>query len=282
MKTAYTYTTLRYVHDTATGEFANVGVALYAPGVKFLSARFRTTYGRLTKIFPGMDGEVFKSLMRYLETSFEELGAAIRDELPFNGRPKSVMEIAITVLPRDDSSLQWADAGSGITENPSATLEAIYDRMVERYDQVQNEARRNDETVWRKYKRDLEQFHVLKHLSPKVISAKGDEFEFQHAWKNQQWHCIEPVSFDLTLAESIREKAHRWLGQITSLKDSSEPFKVYLLLGEPQDSKLKAAFDKAQNILYKIPGEKEFVREAKSEEFARHLAAQIKKHEGKA
>jgi Protein of unknown function (DUF3037) len=281
MKTAYTYTTLRYFHDTATGEFANVGVALYAPGAKFLSARFRTTYGRLTKIFPGMDGEVFKSLMRYLETRFEELGSAIRDELPLNGNPKTVMEIALAVLPRDDSSLQWTDVGSGITENPSATLETIYERMVERYEQMPNEARRNDETVWRKYKRDLEQYHVLKYLSQKVIAAKGDEFEFQHAWKNEQWHCVEPVSFDLVLADSIREKAHRWLGQITSLKDSSESFKVYLLLGEPQDAKLKAAFVKAQNILYKIPGDKEFVRESNSADFARHFAAQIKKHEGK-
>jgi hypothetical protein len=38
MKTAYTYTILRYVHDTATGEFVNVSVALYAPDANFVSA----------------------------------------------------------------------------------------------------------------------------------------------------------------------------------------------------------------------------------------------------
>ncbi len=31
MKTAYTYTLLRYVHDFASGEFANVGVVVEAP-----------------------------------------------------------------------------------------------------------------------------------------------------------------------------------------------------------------------------------------------------------
>ncbi len=65
MKTAYTYTVLRYVHDTATGEFVNTGVALYAPEARFAGALCRTTYGRLRKVFPGMDGESFKSLMRY-------------------------------------------------------------------------------------------------------------------------------------------------------------------------------------------------------------------------
>lgn len=45
--------------------------------------------------------------------------------------------------------------------------------------------------------------------------------------------------------ESIREKAHRWLGQIMSVKDAKDRFKVYLLLGEPQAEKLKPAFEKA-------------------------------------
>jgi hypothetical protein len=31
MKTTYSFTILRYVHDIATGEFVNMGVALYAP-----------------------------------------------------------------------------------------------------------------------------------------------------------------------------------------------------------------------------------------------------------
>src|SRR6266404_2302575 len=55
-----------------------------------------------------------------------------------------------------------------------------------------------------------------------------DEVEFEYAWKNEQWHCLKPLSFNLTAAESIREKAHRWLGQITSVKDTKETFKVYL------------------------------------------------------
>ena len=30
MKTAYTFSVLRYVHDPVTAEFVNIGVALYA------------------------------------------------------------------------------------------------------------------------------------------------------------------------------------------------------------------------------------------------------------
>ena len=66
MKTAYMYTVLRYVHDTTTGEFVNVGVAICAPKVRYASARCRSTYGRLAKVFPGMDGRrsVEKEIVR--------------------------------------------------------------------------------------------------------------------------------------------------------------------------------------------------------------------------
>lgn len=280
MKTAYTYTVLRYVHDTTTGEFVNVGVALYAPEARYASALCRTTYGRLAKVFPGMDGEVFKGLMRFIQSRLEESGDKLRDELPLERPPRSVLELAHGVLPPDDSSLQWSPAGSGLTENPSQTLESLFERLVARYDEHPQQERRTDEEVWRKYKRSLESRHVLKHLQPKKIAVQDDEVEFRYAWKNGLWHCLEPVSFDLTAAESIREKAHRWLGQMMSVKDAPEQFKVYLLLGQPQQEALKPAFDKAVSILRKLPVQKEIVREDDAAEFSERFAREIESHEG--
>jgi hypothetical protein len=51
METTFTYTILRYVHDIATGEFVNMGVALYAPEAKYVSAICNSRYGRLSKLF---------------------------------------------------------------------------------------------------------------------------------------------------------------------------------------------------------------------------------------
>jgi hypothetical protein len=279
MKTTYTYTVLRYVHDTTTGEFANVGVALFAPEARYASAICRTTYGRLGKVFPGINGESFKSLMRFIQSRFEEMGTNLREELPLEEVPKSVMPLAHSVLPADDSALQWSEPGGGITEDPSATLEAVYARMVTRYDEAPQYERRSDDEVWRKFKRGLETRHVLRYLQPKKIAVQDDEVEFDYAWKNQQWHCLEPLSFDLTAAESIREKAHRWLGQITSVKDAKDRFKVYLLLGEPQLDKLKPAFDNALSILNKIPVEKELIREREATRFSEQFSDEVEAHE---
>jgi Protein of unknown function (DUF3037) len=166
--------------------------------VRYASAQCSTTYGRLGKVFPGVNGEAFKGMMRYIQARFEEEGGRIQDELALDGLPKSIMEVAHAVLPPDDSSLQWSMPGSGLTEDPSATLDSLYERMVMRYeDRVRSEARSDDE-VWRKFKRTLEERRVLRHLQPKKISVQDDEVEFQYAWKNGVWHCLEPLSFDLT------------------------------------------------------------------------------------
>ena len=49
---SYTYAVLRYVHDVTSGEFVNVGVALYAPQARYLGALCRTIYGRLSQSIP--------------------------------------------------------------------------------------------------------------------------------------------------------------------------------------------------------------------------------------
>jgi len=279
MKTAYSYTVLRYVHDIASGEFVNVGVALYAPASRYVSALCRTSCGRLAKVFPGVDRDSFKGLMRYVQSRFEEMESQLRNELPLNGNPESVKELAMAVLPVDDSSLQWSPVGGGITEDPAQTLESLFERMVGRYDEHHENPRLSDDDVWRRYKRRLEPKHVLKHLKPVKIGVADDEFQFNYSWKNGVWNCLEPVSFDLSAEESIREKAHKWLGQISSIKDSRERFKLYMLVGEPQQEELRRSFDSALSILGKMPVENEIVLEARADEFSEKFAAEIAEHE---
>lgn len=279
MKTPYTYSVLRYVHDITTGEFVNVGVVLYSREARYASALCRSTFGRLSKTFPGMDGDAFKSQMRFVQSRIEEIGDGLKKELPLNGYPPSVTDVAHAVLPPDDSSLQWSPPGSGLAENLSESLEMLFDRLVTRYDEHPQQERRNDEDVWRKYRRSLESRHVLKHLQPKKISVQDDEVEFQYAWKNGVWHCLEAVSFDLSSADSIREKAHKWLGQLLSVKDARESFKVYILLGEPQQEFLRPAFEKAVSILHRLPVDNEVIREENAVKFSEQFAQEIESHE---
>lgn len=281
MKTAYSFVVLRYVHDVMTGEFVNIGVALYAPAAKYLGGLCNTRYGRLTSLFgkTEIDGEYFRGLMRYIEARFDELGDKLRNELPLNGQPSDIMEIAKTILPPDDSALQWSEAGGGQTEDPAKTLEDLFDRLVARYESRVQRPNREDGDVWRVFKREFETRQVLTRLRPKRIVAKDYDYEFEHAWKNRTWHMLEPISFDLLEADSILDKANRWLGRVMNLQDAPDAFRLHLLLGEPSLERLRPAYTKAENILHKMPGEPVFVRENEAKDFSESLAAEMAAHD---
>src|SRR4051812_27244778 len=231
MKTNYSTIILRYVHDVVTGEFANIGVVVYAPEQRFLEARFATSYERLNAIFLKIDHLHFRALMRYMANRFEELSTELRDGLQV--QPVTALsEIVKQVLPPDDSSLQWSQQGGGITDDPTRVLGELYKRMVERFIAGATQVSRTDEEIAKPFKTKLGK--AASKLSEKTIETTDYQYDFHFAWKNDIWHLYEPVSFDLVDPNSIREKANRWLGRGVALNDARERFKIHFLLGEPR------------------------------------------------
>jgi hypothetical protein len=143
-KKAYSYSVLRYVHDVTTGEFVNVGLALYCPDMLYANATCRTSSKRLTTFFPSLDGSLFHSLMRKVQTRFETIHDEVRHQLALRSYA-SVMELAHSVIPKDDSTLQWAPMGSGLTSDPDATLEQLFERFVMKHEEIGTVHHRNDE-----------------------------------------------------------------------------------------------------------------------------------------
>lgn len=277
-KTPYTYIVLRYVHDIATGEFLNVGVALLAPEKRYVNAVCRTSFHRLKLAFPSLDGDSFRSAMRHVTHSFERFQQELLDELALRSDCSDVTAFAHAVLGPDDSSLQWSQMGSGVTTDPERALEQLYERLVMAYESKSVVHRRQDEDVWKRFSHVLQRRQVLKHFTPKTISVQDDQLEFKHAWKNGVWHCLAPVSFDLASPDSIRDKAHKWLGQIASVAGANEPFKLYFLVGEPTQSELRAAFESALSILSKAPVDREVISEADADALSDKLAAEVEAH----
>ncbi len=278
MRTPYSFSILRYVHDSVTQEFVNIGVAVYSREAGFLRAMCTTHYARITRSFAKIDGNRFRQLTRYIQEQIDAIGASLPSELPFE--PGLAIEhLLARVLPPDDSSLQFSRAGVGLTHDLEKTVVELFDRYVNRYSTAAD-SRRDDEDVWRTtFREPLERRHVTAHFGPKRIVAPNYEYEFQRAWKNNMWHLYEPVSFDLVDGGSIVEKANRWVGRAMSLSDSSEKFRIHLLLGEPTDSQLQDTFIKAQNILKKMPGKAELIRESDAEAFAEEFEREVRQHE---
>jgi hypothetical protein len=274
----YSYSILRYIHDVATGEFVNVGVALYSPQHNYFNVRLRTSVGRISEFFPDVRTEAFKTLMKGLSKRYIELKNLYSKPMNFGDKRTELIEILRSITPKDDSSLVWSDISVGLSSEPEITLERLYARYVTKYDHKKPQHHRTDNDVWRTFKKELSDRRLLDVFKEKIISGKNDEVKFPFAWKNGVWHCIEPISFDLSSSDSIREKAHRCLGQIASVRDTSEEFKLYLLISKPNEKSLANAFDRAVSILETMPIPTEIFQEDQSDVLADRFASQIGTH----
>lgn len=172
MKVEYSFAVLRYVHDIVTEEFINIGIVLYSPKANYLNSAFTTHYRRLSEVFSHqIEGDHFKSLVKYLNKSFSDKASRLISELPFSEAPKDVIEIANFILPKDDSSFQWSQSKSGFTEDLDKTLMYLFERLILRYQTVKKSESRTDDEIKSVFKKEFERRKIISHLKSKHVTA---------------------------------------------------------------------------------------------------------------
>lgn len=268
---SYTYSILRFTPDIRTGEFINVGIAAYSAANKLALIRCRNTVGRVTKLNHAVNGHGLVRMLKAISKEFDARSGEISGELEFT-KIKNVSDICHMVLPRDDSALQWSEIRFGKCKALDAEIDRLYERFVT-YADVKNVSHKTDEDLWRVFSKELETRNLKNLFKEKTFKTSDDEVTFDKSVKNGIWHCVQPVSFDLMHATSIKDKAHKWLGQISSVKDQSDKFKLYFLVAQPGNPELMDSYENARSILDKIPSEKAFYTEEESGDLAEQLEA---------
>ncbi len=277
----YSYVVLRYIQDVLTGEFVNVGLVLVVPGRPLILSKSRKTFSRIKSVFPDLDREAYKGAIDAIERGMGSVQRSFKDEGLFkDGRTAG--DYARIALPLDDSSLQWSPVGAGLTADPQKTFDQLYLRFVSRYDHA-SERRRSDDHVWRPFEAKLKEHGVTIELEPKRIQGDTDAVEFRHAWKNGRWQVFEPLSFDLSDAGNIKDKARRWLGHLSAAKiGTTEDVQVHFIVGRPQNSSLVPAYRNAVEILRQVPFDNRVFDENQIEDFVNQIKDEVRHHEGRA
>lgn len=273
----YTYTVLRYTHDPRAGETLNVGVVLHVASEARLLAKVRSTFGRVKHAFPDLDGEAFKLALRSVERGIQSIARDL-EKVPLLRDQGDAASLARRAMPEDDSSLHWSSVGSGITDDPDATLDRLYERLVRWHDE-QNPRRRGDEEVWRPVRDKLASRGVDIDFQEKTVSSDVDAITFRHAWKNGRWHVYEPVSFDLADKDGIMEKARRWVGHLAAVEDGAPAdMVVHMILGAPHDPALLGSYEKARALLGKAPLHPEVVEEDQVDRLVDQIEDEFRTH----
>lgn len=278
-KEPYSYVVLRYIHDILTGEFVNVGLVMVVPGQSLILTKARKTFSRIKNVFPDLDSDSYKRAIEAIERGMKAVEHGLKSEGLFKV-DKTARDYGRIALPLDDSSLQWSPVGAGLAANPQKTFDQLYHRFVARYDRP-SERRRSDEDVWRPVEAKLKEQGVKVELEPKRIQGNTDAVEFRHAWKNGRWHVYEPLSFDLSDADNIKDKARRWLGHLSAVKvGASEDVQVHFIVGRPQNASLEPAYRNAMEILRQVPFDNDVFEEDQINDFVNRIEDEVRHHEG--
>jgi len=279
MKIPYSSVVLRYVHDLTTGEFVNIGVVVFAPEQRFLGARFATSLQRVSAMFHGAELAYVKRIVKHLDARLTSISDQLKNELPLTDFD-SIEDLVRSVLPIDDSALQWSETMSGITADPSIALNSVFNSMVERYAHSNNAKSAREQETAKAFKSYLKDHAAA--LTHKVIESPNYQHEFVQVWKNSIYHCYEPVSFDLESESAITEKASRWLGRGHSLIGNEEQYKIYFLVVQPADEEKMTAFENACNLLQMYPTEHAIIKEDELESFAKVVLQEMINHDAEA
>ena len=281
-KIPFQYAILRYVHDSVTGEFLNSGLAMYSKEHHFFRVLLLTKYKRVTDTFPDADGDFYRRYIVRLQRKFDRIAEEINNGQSsfIQSRPDRIEDLLASVLPRDDSSIQFSSPSGGMTLEIETTFNELYGRLIEAHLPRDEKLTRDDNAVWHVYNKPLRGQNATRYLVPKVIRTPKNDLEFEHAWKNGRWNILQPLSLDLSSPNYIERKATLWLGRNILLPQSQEFEMIYYLLGKPkkEDAKLLRAYGRAKDILVtNHAGDRvELIEEDQAEDFARSISKKIK------
>lgn len=275
----YQYQIIRYQHDHFTGEFVNVGVVVYAKEDRFLRSKTTNKYQRITHMFPEANGQWVLRVLQNFNAGIQQIATDL-DKL--FGPSEQLELITHQVLSRDNNAIQLSEVKWSIDVDLEAALEDLYHSQVEKYLQVkENSQSLLDDDVWRlKYKTYFEKYGIDKRLRVHEVQVPKDVFSFQKSWKNEIWHCYEPLSFNLKERESVKDKVYKWAGRLQGLQHANDPLHLTLMTSISPKHKELMSF---VNEYLKIASETltvDIVTDDQAEKLAAEVKQKMDKHDG--
>lgn len=273
----YNYCAVKYIHDPAAGEMLNIGVLVFSKSAGRVLGKFETHYDRLSTVFANFNGEHYRRVVRSFERGISRLNKKFEPAL-FEVGFSNISEVFNSLVPDLGLSIQFGPVLAGLTADLEWEVEEVFDRLVQSQAPSKEKKSRSDDEIWTVFSRPFGKRKIVSHLQPRSFLAHDNEWKFDHTFKNERWHILEPVTMDYVSSEWMQMKAARLVGEMTFLQDNKEIKKIYLLLGTPRVDSLQGAYVRAKNLLNEIPIEKELIEETEAEAFAEHLKSYMLEH----
>ncbi|MCI2262192.1 DUF3037 domain-containing protein [Xanthomonas indica] len=247
MRVPCQYAIIQFMPYPETGEFANVGVVLACPQLRFLDTRIapikRTK--RITDFFEGLEARVYREALRYIEGDLMRLGSAVN-----SGEVPARLAFDEITRPREALIRFGATRTIMASDHPHKTLQLLYDRFVER----DFATKEYHETTMRQR---LDELLVTADLRAYFTDTfVGDEdypvkFPFVSTGPTASQIVIKPLNLTQEEPYKIFEHGNLWISRINRLRKHRRlPKTVLFAIDKASDGKkrLKAAEEVAADL----------------------------------
>ena len=286
----YSYCVLKYVHDPVAGEALNVGVFVFDAHAQRVSWRTDRHTKRFYNAFANFDRRQhrwaltrFDDLVKRLESEFESGQGSL-----FSDSEKALSAFALAQGLWPDRGTQYTVGRGGVGgakiepgETESDVLERVADSLFDRYVLRQRPSAgsgesRSDGEVWNEFKKKLEHEELWRALTPETVDAGGFAYKFEWTHQNGKLNIVQPLSFDLHDAESIRDKASKWFGYCHQLGTTGRVGEMVLVLGAPKVRSNEGAYKNALKMIGDTPIKPNLVMESEVKSYADRVGAWLR------
>jgi hypothetical protein len=222
MRTPCHYSIVRFLPFVETGEFANVGVVLFAPESRYFGYKLlRSRHARVTNFFEQLDARVFKAVMRAAAEELKDVSLQFR-ELGTDKRLRALDRPAAFQLWEEltkplATALRFGERRLALAEDPQQKLEQLFAFYVER------------SFVTREYEEE-----ILNRGMRRLLRTAGvADYYHQERLGNDEYHATFPFvatkdsvplqvikPLNLAQADSTRiiEHGGRWILRVSALR----------------------------------------------------------------
>lgn len=222
MKTACHYAIVRFMPFVETGEFANVGVVLFAPTVRYFGFKLLgNRHGRVTGFFEQLNAKVFRTALRTFHDEMQRIEGMLKQtgkDSRFNdlGHDGTLRLWGEVVKPRE-TMLRFSEARMALADDPCAKVLELYQYYVERAFVTPERQEEILERVVRGWLRDARlqtQFHPGRVGNEEYHAP----FPFIAGPEDKPEKIIKPLNLAYDDATRIIDHGNQWIMRINTLK----------------------------------------------------------------
>jgi hypothetical protein len=244
MKTACHYAIVRFMPFVETGEFANVGVVLFAPNARYFGFKLLgNRYSRVTHFFEQMDAKVFRTAMKTCKEELVRIDRMLKQmgtDLRFKALDREgTLALWNEVIKPRETMLQFSESRLVLTDNAQTKVIELFKYYVERNfvtPERQEQLLERGVRGWLREANLTDQFHS----APVGNEDYHVQFPFVAGPEDHPDRIIKPLNLSLDNAARIIDHGGKWIVRINALKKRRLlPSKVLFAVAGPDDSSIR-------------------------------------------